>query len=457
MTNLNPTPYVLMNGVEMPLSLTQGNAVVLDNLTINWGRSNHLDDVSPATLSLTVLDRDGAWVKSQQLLGMEIITGVRFTDSQGIARDFKNFRGRIVEAECVARERDLITGTDHGYLVYIRATDKLAELGNRFLSNQSWPSEYYETRKARFEAALSGVVAGVGGAYVVQQLQYSATAFDQKSLLDLITEHMAAGVEWVNYDPDTNRVEATGRESFTTPGWTGLRLALTDDGSGLYGLETDVSDFYAPFPRHHYNVDAGSLIPKSGVRRTIESGITEILYEYSTDAAGTKGTYVLGTGLNEAIYGRRTYAVKTENMKNVAVLAGIYQGNAQDAQTWQPPEVEWDTRIQDKGFQSFVQVRSFISGRAWPSPIFLSRNSYNSFPSKVPIYRVIGGSMTYSADNSGDMGWIVQPHFAPLAFATTFTPLAWNTINPSTSPVIGWDDLDNTVTWNDINLTGQGV
>ncbi len=137
MANLDPKPYVLMNGIEMPISLTQGNAVVLDNLTINWGRSNPLDQASPATLTLSVLDRDGSWVQSQQLLGMEIITGVRFTDSQGIVRDFKNFRGRIDEAECVARDRDLITGTDRGFMVYIHATDKLAELGNRFLSQQS--------------------------------------------------------------------------------------------------------------------------------------------------------------------------------------------------------------------------------------------------------------------------------------------------------------------------------
>lgn len=460
MPNLDPKPYITLNGAELDLSLSEGAPVVLEGLRITWGRSNPLEGVDPATLSLKIWDRDGSWIRGQALLGLEIIVGVRFVDSQGIARDFKNFRGRVTYSYVDSYTRETATGTDYGYMINVEASDKLTEVANRFMAQQSWPNEYYGARRDRFQAALSGVVNGIGGAYVSTQLLFSPKYFsDQVSVLDLITEHLAAGVEWVNYDPDTNRIEATGRVSYEggDAQWTGLRFAQVDDGSGKYGLETDVSDFYAPFPRNHYNVDAGSLTEKSGIKRTIESSITEIRYEHSTNDIGTKATYVLGTGLPQSIYGVRSYNITTSNRNNVDIFADNYRKAAVAMQTWQPPEVEWDTRRPDRGFQHFVQVRGFISGRAWPDPFFLSRNEYNSFPSRVPIYRVIGGTMTYSKNAAGVSGWVVTPQFGPVEFPGSFTPLKWNTINPSTSPVIKWSDLDATATWNDINLTGQGV
>lgn len=463
-TNLEPKPYVVINGVEMPLSLpVEDGPVVLEGLKINnWGRSNMLDSTSPGSLSLTIFDTDGEWVRNQELvLGMEIMIGVRYTDDVGVYRDYKNFRGRIIDAEIEARDESM--STDSGFYVHISAIDKLAELGNRFVSFVTWPYENYDIRRSRIMSVLGGVVASIGGSYPTR-LGFEKVYIERKSTIELITEYMAAGCEWINYDPDTNIVGTTGPVIFDTGanvGKQGLRIGAMNDGSGTYGLVLDIDTVYTN--KGYYNVNAGGLSATSGIKRSIESGITEVRYEYATTVIdGETGkpmmvAHVAKTGVDENIYGRRTLNIETRQYFYPDEYAGYYVKAAQAAQNWTPPEVEWDTRIPGRGFQNHVHVRNFIGGRVFHDPIFLSRSRYNHFSKRIPIYYVIGGSMTYAKNAAGVMGWVVKPNFAPVVFSTSWTPLKWNTINPSASPVLTWANLNENVTWNDTTLTGQGV
>lgn len=448
MVFLNPIPYIVINGEEMPVTVNPTGVVVLDDLNIKWGRSYYLDSTTPGSMSLRILDTVGDWVRSQEFLGLEIQVGLRYTDEDAVARDYKIFRGRITEAECVVRNTDEATGTLKGFIVYLRASDKLAELGNRYFSNQSIGAHYYSDRTAYIMAGsgVSSVIAGIGGAYG-SAITFMPKAFDQMSALELIEESMAAGGDFINYDPDTNRVEASGRVELNH---SGLELQLMP--SGLYGIAVILGD-------DGNNVDAGKLTALSGIKRTIGSGITEVRYEYYlTDGGGgfNKSTIVLATGLSETTYGRRVYTVRTENRTNASTYANIYLDNALDANTWEAPEFEWDTRRTDAGFTNHKQITNFISGREYRNAMFFSRNIYNPFPSKQPVYRVIGGTMNWRS-NGNSIGWVVRPNLGPVVFTDPYTQLTWNTINPAVSPVLGWDDLDDSVTWDDISRVGEGI
>lgn len=465
MANITPVPYVLLAGVEVPTSLTQGDVVVLDGLNIKWGRTHGLDDVSPASLSMRLLDRTGVWMrKLTWTVGSEVIVGVRFTDSQGIARDFKNFRGRVVNSEMVARDVSTATGTDFGYMISINATDKLAELGNRFFSQIHWPQDYWENRRPLIAAQLGGTVTGIGGVYTAGQVLYAEKHEDSSiSVLELIKEHFAATAEFINYDPDTNFVGSTSRVQYDGTTWAGLRFAEMDDGSGKYGLESDIeATAYIKHPRHFYNIDASYLTPLSGMTRGIESNITEVRYEYATNVSGSsKATQVITAGLPpEGLFGRRTFGVKTLNQgPYVNDFATNYRKLVSDHQVWMPPEMEWDTRIPNKGFQNYVHVNNMIGGKVTEEPLFISRSRYNDFPgARMPaIYKVIGSTMTYAKNDAGVMGWVVQPSYSPVIFPYGYSSLTWKTINPSATPVLTYNDLHENMTYIDSALTGQGV
>lgn len=463
-TNIDPVPYVTIGGVDVPTSLYDGGYVALEGLRINWGRDTLLDDVSPAQLSLTIYDSTGAWVKNQPFLGLEIITGVNYTDKAGVARGFRNFRGRIVEAEVEEYVRTKQDGADeHGYMIHITAADKLAELGNLFMSNQSWPSEDAAARRSRLQTALGGLASGIGGPYDAG-VTYCAKSFDQKSMLELVTEYFGSTAQFINYDPDTNRLESVDRLEY---GGQGLRLGEIDNRAGTYGMELDAAGLSN---RQDYVLDSGSLVARSGIRRTVESTVTEIRYEYPTSAAGTaKTTNVMTTNLpSESLYGRRTFAVTSEVIDNVANFTTSWNILVRAAQGWSPPDVEWDTRREERGFQSNPHINTMLRGRVYLDPLFMSRSVYNAFPMlnattgtlrvRLPIYWVIGGEMYYGADASGTMGWVVRPKFASVIYYSDWTPLTWSTINPSApGNTVAWHELDENVTWTDINLTGQGI
>lgn len=464
-TNIEPVPYVTINGTDVPTRVDDRGYVALEGLTITWGRSSLLDDVTPAQLSMTIYDSSGEWVQSQPFLGLEIITGVTYIDKAGALKSFRNFRGRIVEAEVEEYVRTDRDGVDlHGYMIHITAVDKLAELGNLFLSNQSWPSENAGARRSRLEGSLSGVVSGLGGPYTTG-VTYCSKSFDQKSMLELVREFFGSTAQFMNYDPDTNRVESVDRLEY---GGEGLRLGEIDNRPGTYGLELDAA--LGSVNRADYVLDAGSLIPRSGIRRTIESTITEIKYEYPSDAANSsRSTFTSTTNLpSESVYGKRTFAASSEVIDNVASFTTAWNILVRAAQGWSPPDVEWDTRIPERGFQSNPHINTMLRGRVYLDPLFISRSVYNAFPMlnattgtlrvRLPIYMVIGGEMTYAADASGDMGWVVRPKFASVVYYSDWTPLTWNTINPSApGNTVSWAELDENVTWTDINLTGQGV
>lgn len=116
-------PTITIAGVEMQCAFTPtGNAVVLDDVRINWGRESLYSPTNPSDITLTLLDPTGAYASSPALFGQELI----LSTSRGVL-----FKGRIdgVTMAPVEIGPDPETLTRSMWQVEITATDVIAALG----------------------------------------------------------------------------------------------------------------------------------------------------------------------------------------------------------------------------------------------------------------------------------------------------------------------------------------
>jgi hypothetical protein len=116
-------PSITIAGVALQCEFTStGNAVVLDDVRINWGRESLYSPTNPSDITLTLLDPTGVYASSPNLFGQELILSTPL----GVL-----FKGRVdgITMTPVEIGDDPETQTREMWQVEITATDVIAALG----------------------------------------------------------------------------------------------------------------------------------------------------------------------------------------------------------------------------------------------------------------------------------------------------------------------------------------
>lgn len=219
---ITDAPTVSINGVTLARTWSLTTRIALGGLAITWGRRSHLEQASPATLTLEVLDTDGQIANSAEMIGQRVI--VRRADDRII------FRGRVDTATI---DRVILTDPDTNrkrrvWRYTVTAADPLADLAKArlrgpennpasvaWLGENYWPIQRPAARLADVMAAgASGVVAGIDWAdpYPITEfypwMRHRGHA-DQFSALNHVEGVFAARpLAYVRHDPHTNRLSA---------------------------------------------------------------------------------------------------------------------------------------------------------------------------------------------------------------------------------------------------------
>lgn len=448
---LSPTPYVVIDGVEIPAGLDANGdfeSVVAGRFSITWGREDYMDQPQAGTAAVTIFDKLGAYASEGDIIGLTVVIGMRWPGKNQII-----FRGRITDAELIY----VRTKVGNVFGLELSCTDKLGELGQTYVANQTWPSEYYPNRIDRImTAGANKIVAGIGGGL---SPTLNTTDTGDTTLLSLVQDAMEGVGDRMAYDPATNRVEAIGR--LTISGHT-LRLALND--SGMYGVELDSG--YS----EEASIPSTGLQVSAGMRRSIASGITEVRVGHSRFDMATeqRGAFVSvkSTGLNETRLGRRVLKVDTQlydvklstgeviNDVWIQRLLDEYVDMAlQEGRQWSPPPLTWDSRL-NGGFRSEAEMFALLRCTEKRHPVYFPQSVYNDVGTQPPIYRIIGGTVEYIAGKK--KGWISTVNLGPVKVNQN-AAVTWETINTSTTETVTWELLDDSVTGNSLAYVTQGV
>ncbi|WP_218711556.1 hypothetical protein [Arthrobacter sp. BF1] len=451
---INPIPYIKINGTTIPAGLNADGdftSVVASGFTLQWGRSDYLDQPQAGSLSVTLYDKSGTWATSQDLIGLSVEAGMTYSGKTRII-----FRGRIMDAELSYVQ----TNEQPIFALALNCSDKIGELGQTYIADTPFGRESYSDRRDRLMSlGANKIIAGIGGGL---NPWLSEMDSGDSSILSHIERLFESVGDRMSYDPTTNRLEAMGRLEMSGKV---LRLALND--TGMYGVELNLDEGSSP----RSNLPAYGLTAQGGLRRSISSGITEVRIGYKThgnDYIGeAEAVYVKSTGLNETTLGRRVLKVDSGigvsrfangnmiNFGDVTYLADQYVEMAQsEARQWIHPPVTWDSRL-NGGFRTEAELFALLRCFEVRAPVYFQNSIYNSINTQTPVYRIIGGTVEFVGGPEG--GWISTVNLGPIKVNTTDAPVTWATINTSTTETVTWELLDNSVTAAALAHVTQGV
>ncbi len=262
MAAVTDPPVIHIDGVQLSASWSLRERVVIDHVTIVWGRRAHTDEAEPAQLALEVTDSTGHVPTSAAFVGKSI------TVTRGDGRVI--FRGKLDDFEVSPRTiRDpLLNSPRRVWVMRLQASCKLAELALRvppgpgspepewtaLFGEQHWPAATGADRMAQVRAAAP-IVAGIGWADPYPpdlpstgRLRYRSFG-DNLSALDLIeSAYNAHPLGYANYVPATDRVEIGTPAAIAGAelAWIGgvLRMTLPTGGTPVPARTVIVPDGY---------------------------------------------------------------------------------------------------------------------------------------------------------------------------------------------------------------------
>lgn len=417
--SVTAVPYLTVAGLSIAAGpdVVPGMAaglVAIDKLRLTWGRSTLLDQPTPATLALSVLDTSsaGTLARRADLKGQPVEVG--YTSSTGTAAAM--FRGRVTDV--VVRPR---TAGRPGYLVTLACSSKEVDAANYTApEGASWPAESMAARLARIVALMpDGLFAGgitmpdrasVGLTDVADPSldfpDYPAAAADvggQDALSLLRGLWRSLFPVPLLYDPASDGLLFIRSRQHSFDGTAGGsivgQLVPDADRGGRYVLK--------PYTYLSLFLDSAD-VPVAPLSQRLEQALTRVEVKY--DAAGQAATAAsLVNGTSEAATGRRTLSVDSiladaglaQQLAGqwARVAAQVAQPALQDPLTYRPGAA---------GFADDTAAAVLLAGRERPAELYLGRAWVTELGSR-PLYGVIGGTITYAGGE-----WELQLQPAPV-------------------------------------------
>lgn len=456
---IQPVPTVQLAGQPVASGPSADGSwptlMVVDGVSVTWGRDNVLNHPSSPTARVTIFDPTSTWAAAVQLVGLEVtVTWTVGTESRVC------FRGRV---SVVALTRKTVRGPDGqpvtGALVTLSCASLLTDLGNR-KQGIVWPPETAAARRDRTAALLAGPVSSVTirpgweAAPLAVSGQGGRTGLD---VLDALYDS-TGGDRW-SWDPHTRAVDYIARRQFPA-GAAGL---YRDPAvrSGVYVASLPSQRDAASPVRPPLFIDAAAVEYSGSVTRDLASQLTRVELSWQDPGTGSAATiYRVFPGVVESQVGYRAATLTTDlTAASWAELAadGVVSVATGEATGWQLGRLTWDTG-RTGGFQTMDQVRLLLSGCELDGVYFLG-GSWLPQLGVRPVFGVMGGTLTYR-NSAWSVAWTNAP-IAPAGAAER--PITWDEIDAGQfGERITWDEdsplgLHESVTFDDLAHVTYGL
>lgn len=477
---LNPEPVVTIDGVTVAAGPVAGQVMVVDGLSVTWGKEDPLGQPEPATATITLWDRTRGWALQRELRGVPVQLSYPdpITSLPGrLPHVF--FRGRIDAVEVIPHK----AGGVRGSLVVLECRSLVGDLAQR-MPIGAWPAETIEARRARLEVEVraAGIVSAslatpkatevdIRQAWRTTMLAPVA-ADEQRSVYEhLLALYDSAGADRMTYNVRENRFQFIPRRAPTHRGLG--RLVKDPSGSARHGQGVYATAAFGVSETGSYDggnpayLDAQRVdTPDGGLRRPGSAGITRVEVAHPDgslpDYPDTLG-FMAVKGTSETINGRRTARIEadiSDNARADYLCADFEQLVREDAAGWRLPRLTLDTRRRG-GFESDEQRELLLAGfeDAGGTMVFLQRSLFTHDYGQRPVFAVIGATATYA-----DRHWLVEFSTAPVATIVPQHPVAWSELDDRATGnlvrLYGYphpDGLHPSLSLNDLRFVSAGV
>lgn len=463
----NPQPVVTINGVDVPAAagVHLPGQVVVDGVTVTWGREDLLVQPEPASGQLQLFDTTGTWATSRDLRGLPVT--IRWqglppgtTDPMGTASE-TFFCGRVGNPVNVALKTVTNPHTGErvdGVLVTLPLRSLLVDLANR-VPTEAWPEETMAARLARIQALAPDVLAVAELRDYWQPPHVEPVPLDrQQSLLDHLRSLFdSAGADRMTYIPNTRALTFVRRRdygyrqnpSLGNRGMAGLfwdaptvPTKTSRTGQGIYALAFAWTGTPAS-PNLPGWIDAAAIEadPTEGLRSAARVTRVQVVNPDGGNNFTDRVTEYPVRGVDENLVGVRTARLDSSICWNgYAEVAGddLRDLVNREGSQWQLPPLRYSTRHAG-GFESLAQARILLAGAETGTTVFLQR-SWLPRMGLRPVFGICGGTITYARG-----GWDVE--FAVAPTTTGETPqhaITWEEIDDGTTGLeVQWWDTDH--------------
>ncbi len=471
-----PTPLVNINGVRvaqgMPSSWDEDSTrrVVVDGVTITWGRSEVLDQPDPATGRLQLFDASGTWATTRDLRGQTVDlfwTGTDPATGTTVTRAF--FRGRVGSPVRVSRKTVSTPagGTIVGSLIDIPLVSILVDLANRTPSG-AWPAETLGARRTRVETAAAAALPGglETRSYWHTPQVPPVAAEDQETVYEhLVALYDSSGADRFTYLPADRRTTYVARRDYWTARglgqlwWNTPAEAASSSraGKGVYARATGNTTLY------HY-LDSAALEYPEDAGITSPDKITRVRLRHkdsgSTPAYAERVVELTVDGTDELRDGVRTVSVDSIVAWNAwadQAASDLEELSQKEAAEWRLEPMTWRTRKTD-GFESYAQAAELLTGGETQTLFFLQRSYLPTYGVR-PIFGVMGQTITYA-----ELGWELELQVAPVSTTERQHPITWEEIDDGSAGLeVQWWDSDHprgmheSLTYEDLTWVARGL
>lgn len=474
-----PVPVVELAGV--PIQSGPGGAgdtrVVVDGVTVRWGRSEVTDQPDPATGRLRVFDMTGTWAGNLDLRGRRVDLRWSGTNPQtGTTATLYYWRGRVGAPIRQARRTVVhpVTGaTITGALVDLPLVSILVDLANR-VPTVDWPAETLGARATRVQT--EAVAAGALTAVLVRDFWETpqvapVAAAEQVSILDHLTAlYDSSGADRYGYFPHEQTTSNLVRKhlpSFRSLGKLRRRPA-TDTwhpraGKGVYAVSEGIAPpDLGPAGVEMY-VDGNHLEYDPADGATQQARITRVNLSHKDSGAGyAQRTGMLAVpGTDEAVSGVRSASLTSIIAWNSWAdlsLSDLAEMVRWEGSRWRTEPVRLTTRKLG-GFEGVGEATYLLQGVESNTVVFLERTWLPAMGIR-PVFGIMGATITYERG-----GWDLELELLPVSTGDTKQhALSWEEIDDGTAGnTVEWWDGDHpngmheTLTLDDLGYVGRGL
>jgi hypothetical protein len=462
-----PVPFVTLAGVDLPGTASAADPVALDDLSVTWGRSEPLDQPTPATGTVRLLDRTGTWAVGRELIGQPLALGFTLTLPDSTIYQLVFFRGRVTSVELEQRSK---SNAAAGVLLTLGVSSLLTDLGNR-VPFEAWPEETVADRTAR----LATYTAGVASSITVRTFWQTpkavpVAATEQTSILDSLTAlYSSTGPDRMTYFPNDQRLYFLNRRGYSGRALAQLTWKTPDpaarhsrENAGAYIITMGVAAAENGLPAVGHWLDAAAIDYGDTVSKSIGNRITRV--EVSHRDAGTGFTDRVETalvpGTDEALQGVRAARVDSligwNNYAQTAAGDLAAMMGAEGA-GWSIGRLTVRADLAG-GFDYATQAAQLLlCGAEQPHFFFLQRSWFPAVGIR-PIFGIIGGVIRYVG------GWQIDVDLLPVSVDGPQHAIAWDEIDDGSATYqLEWHDdehpraLHESVTYEDIGFVGRGL
>ncbi|WP_280383370.1 hypothetical protein [Nocardia wallacei] len=454
---VQPYPYVILDGALMDTDLTHFGTkpVVLDGISLDWGRSEYLSHAETATLTISFVDRTGTL--AQKVTGRRMIgapLAVFYTDAPGSPWGACWFQGRVNAATAHPSTRDPFSDDPKAkaWTVTLTAADKTADLGQIVQPPGNWPQENAQQRAVRIRDGSA--IAGIGQFYFYPghtgSLMWEIDVKGRDNLALVKDFYMSMG-DTFSYLPKENNIRYLHRRAYD------MHVSLIRDDDGV--IRARAADY--TFDNRLYRgigIQSCEVTAADSTTVPTQSTITRVETSWKDIPNGGRDwvTVVWDDTLPEHNWGRRTLTLTSwlgDGRQIDPVTLELLNRGRFEGSIPRHPDITVDTR-RTGGFHSKGEAEAFLEGGETQGVAYVSGSQHAQWQFITPVYAIIGGTITYRHP-----GWVITCRLQACWRTNLATPPTWTGM----AAAITWGppghggNLSESLTWFDMTFLDNGT